>query len=65
MNDVGMTWWLIASGVAAIYCIVRAIVDLRQRRFVWGAFGLSSAAIPLLTPVKTHAVKIDSPMSSG
>jgi hypothetical protein len=65
MIDDGMTWWLLASGAAAIYCIVRAIFDLRQKRYMWGVLGLISAAVLLLTPVKTHAVKIDLPRSNG
>jgi hypothetical protein len=65
MNDPGMLWWLFASGAAAIYCIARAIFDLRQKRYVWAAFGLISAGVLLLTPVKTHAVKVDLPVANG
>jgi hypothetical protein len=65
MDDPGMFWWLLASGGAAIYCIARAVVDLRQRRYFWGALGIVSAAVLLLTPIKTHAVKIDLPVSTG
>lgn len=65
MNDSGMLWWLLASGGATVYCVVRSVVDLRHKRYVWAAIGLISAAILLLTPVQTHAVKIDLPMSDG
>ena len=65
MNDGGMFWWLLASLAATIYCVARAIVDLRQRRYVWAAVGAISAAILLLTPVKTHAVKVELPLSNG
>lgn len=64
MNDGGMVWWLLASGAATVYCIVRSVVDLRQKRYVWAAIGLISAAILLLSPVQTHAVKLDFPMSN-
>jgi hypothetical protein len=65
MGDGGMFWWLLASGSATIYCIARAFVDLRQKRYVWAAIGLVSAGVLLLTPVNTHAVKVDLPVSNG
>ena len=61
MTDPGMFWWLLASGIAGTYCLVRAIVDLWQRQYVWAALGLVSGAVLLLTPVQTHAVKIELP----
>lgn len=61
----GMTWWMAAGMIATIYCIVRAAVDLRQKRYVWAAIGACCAALLLLAPIETHAVKIDLPQTPG
>jgi hypothetical protein len=53
--------WPVAASAAAIYCIAKALIDLRARRYAWGIVGLASAAVLLLTPIQTHAVKIDLP----
>ena len=55
-----MLWTLIALAAAA-YSLVRGMVDLRQRNYVWGALGLLSAAALSFTPVQTHAVKMEFP----
>lgn len=52
-------WWSFAALGAALFCIVRGLVDLRQRKYIWGALGIISAAIIMLTLIQTHAVKID------
>ena len=54
-----MTLWIFAALLAGIYCVSRAVVDLRQRKYGWGLFGIVSASILLLTPIQTHAVKFD------
>ncbi|HEX8443870.1 MAG TPA: hypothetical protein VF631_09515 [Allosphingosinicella sp.] len=54
-----MTLWQIACSAAAIYCLARAIADIRNRRYIWGALGVASAAVLMLTPIPTHAAKID------
>jgi len=38
-------------------------MDLGARKYAWGLLGLASAACVLLTPIPTHAVKIDLPVS--
>ncbi len=54
--------WIWASAAAGAYCLIRAIRDIRQKHYVWGAFGLLSAAVFLLMPVPTmQAIKIDLP----
>ena len=55
-----IAWTLIALAAPA-YCLVRRIVGLRQRNYVWGALGLLSAAALLFTPVQTHAVRMEFP----
>ena len=54
--------WIAASALAGVYCIVRAIADLRAKHYLWGAIGLLSGLVLLLTPVQTH-VKVDLPVS--
>ena len=53
--------WNFAALAAAIYCMAKAVIDLRARRYAWGIVGLASAAVFLLMPIQTHAVKIDLP----
>ena len=58
-----MPAWLSLSLLfwAAIYCLARAVVDLRSRRYWWAAAALLSLVGILTVPVQTHAVKIDLP----
>ena len=52
-------WSLAALLLAGVYCISRAVADLRLRKYGWGIFGIFSVAVLLLTPIETHAVKFD------
>lgn len=52
-------FWSFAALGATIYCIVQAVINFRERRYVWGSIGLLSAAVFLLSPVQTHSVVID------
>jgi hypothetical protein len=56
--------WNAAALVAVTYCLIKGVLDLRARRFVWGIAGLLSAAIILVTPIETHAVKVDLPITN-
>ncbi len=56
--------WNWAAVAASIYCIVRGIVDLRQKHFAWGGSRRCYAAVFLLMPIQTHAVKIDLPVAA-
>ena len=56
--------WNIAALAAGIYCVTKAVMDLRLRRYTWGAVGLASAAVFLLTPIQTHSVKVDLPVAA-
>lgn len=53
--------WSIAALTAAIYCIAKAVIDLRARRFMWAIVGILGAVIFMLTPIQTRAVKADLP----
>jgi len=57
--------WNLAAMAAGLYCIARAVVDLRQRKYAWGVLGLVSAAIFLLTPIQSDVVKLDLPAPRG
>ena len=55
-----MTLWSWVGLTVGIFCIVRGAVDLRQRKHAWGALGiLAGLTFILLTPIQTHAVKLD------
>jgi hypothetical protein len=49
---------------AALYCIARAVSDLRVRRYGWALCGIASAVAILTVPIPTHAVKIDLPRTA-
>lgn len=57
--------WALAGLAAAGYCVARAIVDFRSKRYIWSAMGFASATAILLRPIQSHAVKIDLPMASS
>ena len=54
-----MTLWFAVGGAVGLFCIVRGIVDLRQKRLVWGALGILGGLALWTTPIQTHAVKYD------
>jgi hypothetical protein len=56
---------VIILGVGAVYALARGIVDVAQRRYAWGAAGILCAALLALTPIATHAVKVDLPQASA
>ena len=58
----GTLLWSAALLAAAIYCLVRGIVDLRHKHYAWGVAGILSAGAILLVPIQTHAVKLDLPV---
>lgn len=56
-------FWMAALGAVAIYCVVQAVRDFRAKRFAWAAAAAVSAALLLMMPVQTHAVKIELPIN--
>ena len=56
--------WSIGALIAAGYCIVRGIGDLRRGRYAAGVIGIGSAAIFLLTPIQTSAVNMVLPIAN-
>jgi hypothetical protein len=53
--------WSFLLLLVAIYCIARAVSDIRQKKYAWAAFGLLGAAAILLMPMESHAIKVDLP----
>ncbi len=58
-----MILWTAVALIVALYCIVRATIDVRRKQYLWAVAGYTCAAFILLTPIQTHAVKIDLPVS--
>jgi hypothetical protein len=54
-------FWFIAPLVIAIYCIARAILDARSKKYIWAVSGLVCAGLILTMPIESNAVKIDLP----
>jgi hypothetical protein len=53
--------WTIVSLAAALFCAVEAVLEFRRKHYVLAALAAALAAALLLTPVPTHAVKLDLP----
>jgi uncharacterized membrane protein HdeD (DUF308 family) len=51
-------WIALAVG---IFCIVRGVMDLRARRYAWGALGIVAGLTLILMPIPTQAVNFDLP----
>jgi hypothetical protein len=56
-----MLWFMVGALTAAVHCLARSVVDLREKRYTWGALGLLSCVVFVTAPVQTHAVKLDIP----
>ncbi len=54
--------WPVTVLAAGLYCLIRGVLDLRQRRYVWGVLGLVLGGILLSMPIETHAVLVDLPL---
>jgi hypothetical protein len=57
-------FWMAASVLAMLYCLVRGALDLRQKRYLWGVLGILSSIAVGTMPIQTHALKIDLPASN-
>jgi len=56
--------WTFAALVATIYCIAKAVIDLRAGRYVWSALGFGGAVVLAMMPVQTHSVTVDLPVAA-
>jgi hypothetical protein len=57
--------WMLVGGAAALYCAVRAILDIRAKRYLLALAGAVLALALLLTPVQPQSVKLDLPRDEG
>ncbi|HEY0623805.1 hypothetical protein [Sphingomonas sp.] len=57
-------FWRAALTAVIVYCVAQAVRDLRAKRYAWAAAAVIAAALLLIMPVQTHAVKIDLPAAS-
>lgn len=53
--------WLIGLPFTAFFCMGRAIMDFRQRRFVWAGLGIASAILIMTVPIPSHSVTVNLP----
>ena len=60
-----MSLWPWLGLAAGLFCLVRGVVDVRERRYWWGGLGILAGLILLFTPIPTHAVKFDLPPPAG
>jgi len=62
-----VNWLLMLAPLlfAAAYCLARAVVDARQRRWWWAITGLVAAIAIITLPLPTHAVKVTIPVSDA
>lgn len=59
-----MRWlWIYATVAVALYCFARGMLDLRNKKMMWGALGVICAVVILVNPIpsRTPAVKINLP----
>ena len=54
--------WPLALLLATVYCLVKAVLDFRARKYVWGGIGLASALVFMSVPISTHPVKVSLPV---
>jgi hypothetical protein len=55
--------WTFMALLVAAYCLARSVADWRAGRKRWALAGLAAFATILLTPIQTHAVKVDLPVA--
>ena len=53
-------WLGLAVG---IFCIVRGVADVRERRRLWGAAGIIAGLILILTPIPGGEIRLELPVS--
>ena len=58
-----MIWWKLATFGVALYCLARGVIDLRQRRYIWGVLGIACGGMILFMPMPSHAVKVTLPIT--
>ena len=59
-----MTLWFLAGGLAAFFCIVVGIRDVRRRDYIWAVAAFMAAGVIILTPNPNHAVSVVLPLAN-
>lgn len=54
-------YWLAVPILVALACLVRAILDLRAKRYVWALVNVASAGGLLAMPVPTQSISVELP----
>lgn len=49
--------------LAGLYCLARGVMDLRAKRWLWGALGIASGVAVMLAPIPTQVqtISVDLP----
>ena len=50
--------------LAGLYCLGRGVMDLRAKRWIWGALGLVSGIAIMAAPIPTQ-VQVELPAAQG
>ncbi|WP_298398164.1 hypothetical protein [Sphingobium sp.] len=50
--------------LAGLYCLARGVMDLRAKRWIWGALGLVSGIAIMAAPIPTQ-VQVTAPAGGG
>jgi hypothetical protein len=56
-------FWIAALSVVIVYCAIQAFRDFKAKNYAWAAAAAICAVILVTMPIKTHAIKIDLPIS--
>ncbi len=57
--------WIVAIAACGIFIAVRALFDLRAKRYGWGVAGLVAAVVILMAPVPTQTVMVNPVAAPG
>jgi uncharacterized membrane protein HdeD (DUF308 family) len=51
--------------LAGLYCLARGVMDLRAKRWAWGALGIVAGIAIMAAPIPTQSVSVDLPIAQG
>ena len=53
---------MIVMGLVGLFCLAAGIRDIRRKDYVWAALALIAVALIVVTPIPSHAIKLDLPI---
>jgi hypothetical protein len=53
--------WITALSLVSLFCLIRGVLDLKAKRYLFGVLGLLSGIMLVLMPVQSHSVSVDLP----